>query len=819
MKSFKLLSLLLIICGHVWGQGTFSISGKIIDKQTQQPVAFASVSAFEKSFGKLVDGAVSDTSGAFTITGLKSGFYMLQIDFIGYEKKKVDSLRIATSNLVVKPILLSPSEQLLQAVNITAKAEIVENKIDKIVYNVANDVTSQGGAAIDVLKKVPQVTVDIDGNVELQGNPNVRFLINGKPSSAFGNSLADALASIPAGQIKSVEAITTPGSKYDAQGTGGIINIILKENRLQGINGSVNVSAGTRLENTSLNLNMRKSNFGINAFFSGNRQLSSKTPSVQDRISTNDTDMTSTRLVQEGVTNFKRSGYQSGLGFDWNITNRDILNGSLGFSHFGSENTGIIAQRQMTQDNMQQLISDISTNRKSFSASGIDVFDWNLNYKRKFKKAGEELEITYIASYGKPGSNYVQTQTYMENTVPYNGVRSNNPGTDHQTNIAIDYVNPLSKHLLLETGVKKTVQNINSVTNVDFWNANQSAFISDPGQSYTLGYKMSVWAGYISASYKVFKWLDMKTGLRLEHTDVHIDFPNTSIPSYNTLVPSVIFSHEFQKDQSIKLAYSRRIERPEYRELNPFVNMSDPYNITTGNPLLHPEIGDNIELGYAKSFKSGGSIYVALVERINSHDLKQITTFYPTYMIQDSAYTNVSVTRRENIGVEYNSGLVISGSMPVTEHLNVRANIQLTHKYIVSNENFGNLSTGFRNRYNMNLTYQFPGNTVMEVFGNYSQAARSVQGRTPQSLTYTFAVRKQFWHKNASIGLTATNPFNKYVGQLTTIITDQYVSTSLRQIPYRSFGISFSYKFGKLEFKKGREQNHDYLNNPPESGN
>jgi ferric enterobactin receptor len=190
-----------------------------------------------------------------------------------------------TSNIKTLNTLKENKVKTIQEVVIKGKKPVVENKIDKIVYNVANDVTSQSGAAIYVLRKVPQVTVDADGNVELQGNPNVRFLINGKPSSIFGNSLADALASIPASQIKSIEAVTSPGAKYDAQGTGGIINIVLNESKVKGINGLINASAGTRFETGSSNLNFRSNNFSLNTFFSGNAQLKSRTPSSQSRLS------------------------------------------------------------------------------------------------------------------------------------------------------------------------------------------------------------------------------------------------------------------------------------------------------------------------------------------------------------------------------------------------------------------------------------------------------------------------------------------------------------------------------------------------------
>jgi outer membrane receptor protein involved in Fe transport len=325
---------------------------------------------------------------------------------------------------------------------------------------------------------------------------------------------------------------------------------------------------------------------------------------------------------------------------------------------------------------------------------------------------------------------------------------------------------------------------------------------------------MDIYAGYLSGTFKVFNWLNIKAGARYEYTNVKIDFPNTSIPSYGTFVPTVVVSHDFDKSHSVKLAYGKRIERPEYRELNPFINLSDPFNITTGNTLLKPEIGNNFELGYNSSFSKGGNIYISLIERINTHDKKQITTYYPTYLIGDSTYTNVSLTTNENIGEEYNSGLNISGSYPITSKLNLRGNLMIVNRYQVTHQSMGNLSLGFRTRVNLNASYQVSKDLVVELFGFYSSAAQNIQGKIPQFFIYNFAFRKLFWNKKASLGFTATNPFSKYVRQVTTIATDTYTSSILRQIPLRSFGLSFTYKFGKLEFSKGKgEEDNSYLNN------
>ncbi len=810
----------VVVSAQLKPNGT--ISGKVFDKSTNGPLEYATITLISKQTGKVINGSVADMKGAFGISNVPFDTYMIKIEFIGYEKIILDNIILTGDKRSVSlgTVFISPSMQSLQSVTIVGDKPVIENKIDKIVYNVSNDITSQGGAAIDVLKKVPQVTVDIDGNVELQGNSNIRFLINGKPSSVFGNSLADALAAIPASQIKSVEAITNPGAKYDSQGTGGIINIILYDNKMQGVNGNINLSAGSRLENGSMNLNIRHNNFGVNAFFSGNAALKSQLPYSQNRFARDTSAKTITNLMQTSNTDFERNGFRSGVGFDWNITKNDIITGSMGYNQFGNSNKGLTNQEEITSDYSSNPISDIFTFRNSDSRSRIGSIDYSLDYKKKFKNEGQELDIAYNASNGKPYSNYIQSQSYKGQAIPFSGSLSTNPGTDNEINLSIDYAHPVNKNFLIETGAKMVNENITSIANVSVFDPSIDQYVSDALQSYSLNYKMKVYAGYLSTNFKLVNWLNVKAGARYEYTDVKIDLSNTSIPSYGTFVPSIVLSHNFNKTQSLKLAYSKRIERPDYRELNPFINLSDPYNITTGNPLLKPEIGNNLELGYSSTFKKGGNIYLSLIERINTQDVKQVTTFYPSYLIGDSTYTNVSVSSNQNIGKEYNSGISISGSYPITTKLNMRGNLMVTQRYTVSNLSTGNQSTGFRARLNLNATYQLPKDLVFELFGFYSSATQNIQGKSPQFFIYTFALRKMFWDKKASFGFIATNPFSKYVRQVSTISTESYTSTNTRMMPLRSFGISFMYKFGKLEFSKTKEEdNNNYMNDTSSKGN
>jgi len=821
MKKYLLL-ICLLSSAVTFAQSGAVIVGHINDAVTHKPIEYATVTVADMVTKKVINGALTDSAGAYVVDGVSAGKYTVTIDFIGYTKLVSDSVTIAAgkTKTVLADIFLSPSGKTLQGVTVVASGPVIENKVDKIVYNAANDITSQGSMAIDMLKKVPQVNVDIDGNVELQGNSNIRFLINGKPSSVFGNSITDALSAIPASQIKSIEVITSPGAKYDAQGTGGIINIVLKDNKMQGINGSINLSGGTRLQNTSANINYRHNNIGVNAFFSGNAQLVSRTPSTQDRASSdsaasvmNHTPITN-HLLQNGYNDFQRNGYQSGVGLDWNITKNDNINASVSYNHFANTGEGIT---QVQQDTLGNVVSPINSSRYSYNHFQTNSLDWSVGYKKNFKKEGRELDVLYSASYGSPFTHYLQTSTYKDSTYPFTGSASNDPGTDNENDISVDYTEPLKKKIVIETGVKATLLAITSAAAVTDLQPATTAYIPDAGQSYHLNYNMQVYAGYLSASFPLTSFINVKAGARYEYTNTKIDFPNTSIPAYSTLVPSLILSHDLGKGQFIKLSYTRRLERPDYRDVNPFLNLADPYNITTGNPLLKPEIGNNMELGYNRSLGKHGNIYVSLIERIDAQDHKQVTTFYPSLHVGDTVYTNVSVINVQNIGTEYNSGINVSGSYTIKDKLSLRSNVFFVHRYSAGLPPGSTGTDGNRFRINLNVSYQLPHDFITEAFGNYNAATNSIQGRTPQSLSYTIAFRKQFWHRNASIGVTATNIFNEYTKQVVTITTTDYTSYVARSLPYRSVGVSLTYKFGKLEFKKGKEDD-SYMNNPPAMG-
>src|SRR5579859_310094 len=343
MKRGLLSIALVFLLAASYGQGRINAStggtilGKLIDSATTLPIESATITLYSTGKSAVLTRTRSDSGGDFRITKIPPGKYTTAIEFVGYRTIHINNIIVTTKNEVIdlKRLYATKNLTALQSVIVTAPPKLIDNKIDKLVFNAERDITSQTGVATDLLAKVPQVSVDVDGNVELEGSTNVLFLINGKPSAIFGSNITDVLQSIPASQIKSIEVITNPGAKYDAQGTGGIINIILKHSTVEGLNGNVSLTAGTLLQNGSLNINARKGTFGLNAFVNGNARLTTTTPTSLRRVSTDTATKTNAVLQQNGSNDFDRHGLQSGIGFDWTPTENNSLSGAMNYANFG----------------------------------------------------------------------------------------------------------------------------------------------------------------------------------------------------------------------------------------------------------------------------------------------------------------------------------------------------------------------------------------------------------------------------------------------------------------------------------------------------
>ncbi len=782
------------------------ITGTVKDSTSKSAVDYASIALFKTGTTNPIDGVVTNNKGEFTLTNIDVGLYEIAVGFIGYSRKMINNIKIDATKKQVNlgSIFLSSTSKSLRSVTITGKVPIIQNKIDKIVYNAENDLTSQGGVATDVLKKVPQVSVDIDGNVQLLGSSGVKFLIDGKPSSIFGSSVSDALNSIPANQIKSIEVISSPGAKYDAAGTAGIINIILKKNNAYGINGSVNLSAGTRRNNGSINLGLKRGGFGVNAYFNGNNQPNTVSLNGVHRNSFF-ADTTNT-LIQDGNSKINRGGFSTGLGFDWDLNKKNNINASIGYDNYNNKSNSFNNQTIETFKGMQLLNTENSflNAGNNYSERAIDL---SLAYKKTFRKPDEELNIQANAGLGKSNSSFNQRQSLLDSN-PFSGLNGNNQGLDNEFDTRLDYTYPVNDKFALETGAKASINHITSNAQVYSLDKNSQEFVPNLSQTNNLNYNRNIYAAYVSGTYKLFKYVDVKSGLRYERTLSDASYSQTgniNIQPYNTFAPSVVIAHNFENENNLKLSYSYRIERPDYEDLNPFLDLSDPRNASQGNPNLKPEIGNNFELGFNRNFKKGGNLNIALFFRHNSQDIKSFATFYPEYTVGDSTYQNLTLNTRLNIGQEIREGISISGSIPFGSKLTVRPNMYIANQTIINSYSGGPNINGFRARVNLNTTYEFNKDFSAELFGTYSAPESNIQGKRPAFFFYNFAVRKQLFNKKGSIGFTATNPFNKYVTQQSTVNATNSIRESYRKLPFRSFGLTFSYRFGKLDFKKEEE--------------
>jgi ferric enterobactin receptor len=783
-----------------------TIRGSVSDGGTHRPLEYATLSLFRTSDTlKIVDGTTSDSLGRFQLREITPGDYLLLVEAIGYERRKTTiSILPDGAKELSESFYLQPRHGELQNVVITSRAGLIDNRIDKLVFNAEKDLTSQSGSATDVLKKVPQVGVDADGNVSLAGNSGIRFLIDGKPSSAFGSNVADVLAALPASQIKSIEVITNPGARYDAQGMGGIINIILKKSNVRGMNGTVNVTGGTRMENGTANLNFRNGKFGLNAFASGNIRPRVITPYRLERTSQDQSG--SQLLFQQGDGTLQRKGMQAGLGFDWNLTSKSALSGDVSFNKFSSESTGQFHQEQSTYSTSGALVANTGSetrNRSSFSFRDVDA---SLQFTKKYAREDEELELEASTSLGKRLAGSSSAEYNSEDGVQKAGTTGANPGTENESQVQVNFTYPLLEHTLLSVGGKAAFTGIGSSAIVSVFRSAGGLYVPDAGLSTELRFRQQVYAAYSEISFPVSNYFDVKAGARYERTERQASFSAEQKPGglmgYNTLVPALFLMRKIDDDQQIKLSYARRIERPDYRDLNPFINTSDPKNISAGNPQLVPEIGNRIELSYNREFPRLGTLATTLFFRTNNHDIQPYVVFFDQYRVGDTVYHNVSVSTRENIGTERNIGMNLFLETRSFSGINLRSNLFLFYRRIRNTIDAAYSPESFNYRINLNATWQLAPTWTSELFGNFSSARNEVQGRYPSFTTYTIAMRKQFWNKKGSLALTATNPFARYTEQTTALRGASFAWTSTRFVPVRSFGLNFTWKFGKLEFKK-----------------
>jgi outer membrane receptor protein involved in Fe transport len=820
---------------------TGRISGTVIDSVTKKPLDYATISIFRTKGKAPLNGVLTDEKGSFKLNNIAPGKYKIVVSFIGYPSKTIDPVETTPG----KPdnnmgtIIIAPSSRALKEVVVAGQASLVENKIDKIVYNAEKDVTSAGGNASDVLRKVPLVAVDINGNVSLRGDQNVRVLINGKPSGALSSSLADVLRTIPADQIKSVEVITSPSAKYDAEGSGGIINIITKSKNVSGLSGSVSGGVGTRQNNGNVNLNYKQNRLSIGANIGGN--FAWPQTSLVDFRSERTSNDTTTTNTQGSSAKTKRYGgigsITAGYDFnDYNSVTTTLRINSGGFETDGNGNNAFLTSRTNPTGFIPQNFSYTSHNFNKATFSG---FDYNADYTHKFKKQGEELTLAGQWSHSKIASDY--TSEYF-NVAPraFPNQQGNNNGINDEYTLQADYTLPVSKLLKIEAGGKTIFRSISSNYDI-FRQVNAQGEIVNTG-NYTLNdtasnkydYNQNVYAGYTVFGFTLPKNYALQVGARVENTQIDGD-PSNLVQrnlqpfsqNYTTFIPSFVLSKTVKGTQTYKLSYNKRIQRPSLQYLNPFINKANNQNQSEGNPELAPEVTQTVELGYntfiktsvinlSAYYKYTNNLIEGIVKTINDPDLRS----------PQNQNGSASRTTYQNVGSNRSFGGSFFGSITPWTPLTIRGSVNgYTYRPTVNQENQDEqAATGTYFQYNAFLmaSLTLKGGFTAESFGVFNSPRRTIQGKNPSFSLIGFGVKKDIIAKKFTLGLTALSPFQKYLKFDQDVRGNGLIQTQKVRYPLQSFGISFSYNFGKINYgaqtKKKGVNNDDLLQGGDQTG-
>ena len=780
MKRLLLLFSILGVVSHANAQFTLgggaqkvTITGRITatvaDSATKMPVDYASVSLIRIKDNKSVNGAVTDAKGKVVLQNVSPDEYKLSIGFMGYKSKTVLLKTSAGKpDLNAGTIYIAGTQASnLKEVAIVGKTPMIENKIDKVVYNAEQDVTTAGGNAGDVMRKVPMVAVDIDGNPTLRGS-NVRVLINGKPSGTMSNSVADALKMIPAEEIKSVEVITSPSAKYDAEGAGGIINIITKKKTAQGVNGNASVSAGTRQNNGNFSLNVKRGRLGINSNFGGQYAIPQNTRVLLE----NENYTQNTSLLQDGFTRAKRYGYNGSVGLDYDINGYNNVSTNIKYNNFSNGSDGSL--------NVTDRIVDSIANYRRFSKNSMSFknIDWSADYRRTTKKEGEEFTVSGQASFGRNTTDYNTYNAFATGNTP--NENGDNTGKNNEYTLQTDYTYPFNKSVSLETGLKGIFRDIKSK-----YESSEQDF----------DYNQNVAAAYGVMSFKLTKSVDVKGGLRAEYTDISgvsgssLNFNN----DYFNLFPSAIISKKMKGNSTLKLSYNRRMQRPSLSYLNPFLNRNDPNNQSQGNPNLSPEITNLVEMGYS-TFIKGSMINASVFYRQTQGVIESL--FVP----------DEKLTTYFNIGTNKSYGANLFASYNPLPKWTLMGNFSV-NTYNVTNEQT-NASTGVYANFTgfMRSAISFKGGWNTEIFGVYNGSRKTFQGTAGAMAFYGGAFKKEIMKKKATVGINMLNVFSRDLHIQTVNRGADFLQRTNIYYPLRSFGLNFSYKFGKVTFSQPKKK-------------
>ena len=787
IRNTALLFILSLFTITSFGQARqIILSGTITDVEKSEPLPYTTVSVYNRN-GDLIDGGIADENGIFKLN-VSPNDYSLNFEYIGFESITIDVKRY-TNSTNIGTIQLVSSLDSLEGVDVVGQSAEVEIRLDKRVYNVAKNNLIRGGTVSDVLENVPSVSVDIDGNIELRGNNNVRILVDGKPSGLIGLGGIDALTRLPAESIEKVEVITSPSARYQAEGTTGIINIILAKRFLKGLNGVFNLSAGRNdTYSGSANLNYRKGKFN---FFtnSGYSDRTNKGRAVQDNVYKNPLESVE-RYVEERLFNRRRQGFNVNVGLDYQMTEKS----SLTMSYLTNERDG--DDRTVNEQSQYQINGVLVTNRYENEIDREDSKQFSVDFEHKFNKQGHKLTAT-LQTEKNDETETSDINSFFENGQPSDDSEINTTVESQERNLAqIDYVYPIDKNTQFEAGYRGTDNKRIIDFEVEIIDENNIA-TTDENLSNVLDFEQEVHALYTQYG-KKFNAFSFLAGMRFENTRIFVEQLDSSSPlnndSYNDYFPTLNLGYEISPTASITLGYNRRISRPSARTLNPFQSRSSKTSYFQGNPKLDPSYSNGIDIGYLKQFKKV-TLNTSVYYRKSTDAISRVAVVTDETVFVNEIETPVirrlpiNLGTVEQFGVEFNTSLRLIRGMRTNASVNFYRRIEEGNYQGISYDTDNASWSG-----NLSNSYRLPFDIQSQFSVRYRGPSESSFGKSKGFLYTDLALSKDILNDNATINFRFSDLFNtgKYDYQTTTPVA---VTDGVYQRREPTYILTFTYRF------------------------
>ncbi len=787
--SYVLILFIFLTAATAFAQNGGTIAGKISELSSSGSMEFVNVVLMQPGNDKIIKREVSDARGNYKIEAIPDGNYYLVASFIGYQNFKTTPIILnANRRRVVVDIKLDGGIKNLDEVTVAANKPLYSNSIDRKVYDVSQDILAKSGSASEVLANVPLVQVDIDGNISLR-NSTAMILINGKVSPLMGANAAAALQQMPANSIEKIEVITNPSAKYKPDGTGGIINIVLKKNVKRGLNGSVtgNIGNGDRY-NGSVNLNYNPGKVNLFGSYSVKQDYRSRT-SINSRMQTNPTTGATLYYQDAALQNSRPFSNVANLGFDYNPTEKTTF-GVSGNFYLREMRKHDITTKLVRSENAT--VQDYDRRRENFEQE--KNFDGTVYAEHSFKKSDHKIRLEFNIAHAPEVEDNHYTNAFR---FPLIGDQLDNTlikKTQDNKHAALSYENQISEHSKLEAGYDGQYNK----EDLDFYgaafNATANTFLTDFAKTNRFIYIENVHALYGTYALE-FKKFGAMFGLRGEYSDItsKLITTNSSIPNqYFKIYPTLHLTYKLADHKELQINYSKRVRRPEADELNPFAEYADPTNVRVGNPYLLPEFIHSVALGYQWS-NAHFSILPGIYYRYTYNRFTSITT-----PLNDS----VLVSRQQNL----NSDKALGADLVLTIHPNDKLNINLIPNVFYNQIDASSL--GYSNKKstvtwsaNLNASYTTPWATAIQVNSNYRSARLTPQGKFLPSFVMNMGARHEVLKKKGAVYFTVSDIFHsqRQVAELQSMYLIQNINQrSNSRIVY--FGMS--YNFGATPKKK-----------------